>query len=338
MVYTMNKLISIIIPVYNVENYLKKCIESVIKQTYKNLEIILIDDGSTDNSGKICNEYLKKDSRIIVIHQENKGLSEARNAGLNIAKGEYIGFVDSDDYIANDMYEILIKLIVEYNADIAICNYTTNKGKKIIKTDKNNIHIFNKKQSTEKLIENNTIDNVVWNKLYKKDIFNTIKFIPNRMYEDIAIMYQLIDKAQKIVYTDAIKYFHNTNNEKSITHTITEKSINDYILSTNEKYNYIIKEYKHLEKELNVELIYSIRSQHNMAIKGKYKEFYMSDILLVEYKKMKKIIKQYGLVLILKKKSFKQKVSLVFLYMNRNITYYLLNFFYDIKSLIYKFF
>ena len=114
----MNKLISIIIPVYNVEKYLEDCLNSVVNQTYKNLEIILIDDGSTDNSGKICDLYAKKDNRIVVIHKENAGVSSARNVGLKIAKGLYIGFVDPDDYIAEDMYEILyqniIKMIIIY--------------------------------------------------------------------------------------------------------------------------------------------------------------------------------------------------------------------------------
>ena len=119
----MNELISIIIPIYNVEKYLHCCINSVIRQTYKNLEIILIDDGSPDNCGKICDEYAKKDNRIKVIHKENGGLSSARNAGLDIAKGEYISFVDSDDYVAENFIEKLYKLCKENDADIAECDF-----------------------------------------------------------------------------------------------------------------------------------------------------------------------------------------------------------------------
>ena len=125
-----NDLISIIIPVYKVEKYLEKCIESVLKQTYTNLQIILVDDGSPDNCGKICDEYAKKDPRIEVIHKVNGGLSDARNVGIAKAKGKYIGFVDSDDYIKEDMYEILINLIKEYDADVSICNlYDVIDGK-----------------------------------------------------------------------------------------------------------------------------------------------------------------------------------------------------------------
>lgn len=116
-------MISVIIPIYNVEEYLEKCVNSVLNQTYSDLEIILVDDGSTDNSGKICDELKNKDNRIIVIHQENQGLSAARNAGIAKALGEYIAFVDSDDYIMEDMYETLYKNLEKTDADISICKY-----------------------------------------------------------------------------------------------------------------------------------------------------------------------------------------------------------------------
>ena len=127
----MKELISIIVPVYNVEQYLDDCLISIINQTYKNIEIILIDDGSTDKSGKICDEYAKKDSRIIVIHKENGGVSSARNAGLRIAKGAYIGFVDPDDWIAEDMYEVLYSNAKKYDADVSVCKYKIVKNNSI---------------------------------------------------------------------------------------------------------------------------------------------------------------------------------------------------------------
>ena len=118
-----NNLISIIVPIYNSENYIKKCLDSILAQTYSNLEVILIDDGSTDNSYNICKDYQKKDNRIVLLQQKNAGVSRARNHGLEVAKGEYIGFVDSDDYIEPEMYEILLNSIIESNSKIAICNY-----------------------------------------------------------------------------------------------------------------------------------------------------------------------------------------------------------------------
>lgn len=134
----MKELISIIVPVYNVEQYLDDCLISIINQTYKNLEIILIDDGSTDKSGKICDEYAKKDSRIIVIHKENGGVSSARNAGLRIAKGAYIGFVDPDDWIAEDMYEVLYSNAKKYDADVSVCKYKIVKNRR-----KDNLNAIN---------------------------------------------------------------------------------------------------------------------------------------------------------------------------------------------------
>ena len=164
-----NDLISIIIPVYKVEKYLEKCIESVLKQTYTNLQIILVDDGSPDNCGKICDEYAKKDSRIEVIHKINGGLSDARNVGINRANGRYIGFVDSDDYIKEDMYEKLINLIKEYNADVSICNlYDVFDGKEYVRNKDNGIHEYSRIDILKEILLDKNIQSYAWNKLYKK--------------------------------------------------------------------------------------------------------------------------------------------------------------------------
>ena len=130
-------LISVIVPVYNVENYLPRCLDSIINQTYTNLEILLVDDGATDNSGKLCDEYAQKDNRIRVFHKENGGVSSARNMGLDNATGEYIAFVDSDDYIDKCMYEIMLNSSVQNNADIVVCGYLSQsiKTKKAAQTD-----------------------------------------------------------------------------------------------------------------------------------------------------------------------------------------------------------
>lgn len=170
------ELISIIVPVYNTENYLTKCLDSIINQTYKNLEIILIDDGSTDNSGKICDKYAKRDKRIVVIHKTNGGVSSARNLGLKIANGSYIGFVDADDWIADDMYEILYVNLKKFNADISVCKfkniYTRNN---IIYNNGDNAKtiLLNAVKSMEFLL--NSKENYMcclWNKLYKKELLS----------------------------------------------------------------------------------------------------------------------------------------------------------------------
>jgi glycosyltransferase involved in cell wall biosynthesis len=152
----MKDLISIVIPVYNTAKYLPRCIESIINQTYKNLEIIIVDDSSTDDSGKIADEYSKKDSRIIIIHQENRGISIARNKAIEVATGDFIGFVDSDDYIEIDMYELLLNTIKEYNADIVQCSYyRVGQDNKILpKNYSGQIEQFDTISALEELIKN----------------------------------------------------------------------------------------------------------------------------------------------------------------------------------------
>ena len=205
-------LISIIVPIYNVEKYLKRCIDSIINQTYKKLEIILVDDGSKDNSGKICDKYAKKDIRIKVIHKKNEGVSEARNVGLKVSTGEYIGFVDADDYIEPNMYEEMSDNLKENNADIVICDYNTNDREKQRKTKQeknhkytNNIEIISKDEACNKLFFDYSCRGFLWNKLYKRDILcnagKIILFDKNiKILEDLVYNYIIFQNANKIVY------------------------------------------------------------------------------------------------------------------------------------------
>lgn len=203
----MDKKISVVIPVYNVEKYLKECLDSVLKQTYRNLEIILVDDGSKDNSGNICDEYAKKDNRIKVIHKKNGGLSDARNAGINIAKGEYITFLDSDDYIEEDMYEFLVKNIEKANADISICqNYYVYKNSKETTHTPN---VYLEMNSVEALKYVNMLGYYTvsaCDKLYKRKIFENIRFPVGKINEDWYVICEVFDKANKIVYNSEPKY------------------------------------------------------------------------------------------------------------------------------------
>lgn len=213
----MNDLVSIIVPIYNVEKYLDKCINSIIAQTYNKLEIILVDDGSPDKCAKICDEYAEKESRIVVIHKENGGLSSARNAGLKIAKGDYISFVDSDDYIYKGMVEHMLQASVQNAADIVICDYKTvyedekvnyenleqcNTGK-ITDIGQNEAQVayFNDDKKRKSLV-------VVWNKLYERRLFENIRFPEGRIHEDEAVTYRLLYKAKKIMYIKNGYYFY----------------------------------------------------------------------------------------------------------------------------------
>lgn len=204
------KLISVIIPVYNVEAYLKECLDSIIHQTYKNLEIIVVDDGSIDGSWKICDEYANIDRRIKVIHQKNADLSSARNAWLKVATWDYIWYVDSDDYLTLDTYESLYKKIIETDADLVICNwYKWLKNWKWVKNMR-----FPKK---EVLTSNEALENFywamyVWNKLYKRELIWGLKFIETYA-QDVLYNFEVFIKAKKIVCLDEHKnyYRHNVN-------------------------------------------------------------------------------------------------------------------------------
>lgn len=210
--------VSVIVPMYKVEKYLDRCIKSIINQTYKNLEIILVDDGSPDSSGNIAEGYAQSDSRIRVIHKENGGLSDARNAGIIVASGDYICFVDSDDSIDEHFVEELIKACASSGADIAVCNYlNVIKPEDIPPYDsKNNANIV-VQNSLEALNSIYSQDNVVtivaWNKLYRRELWNDILFPVGRIHEDEATTYKLLYKAKKIVRIDKSLYYYFKNDE-----------------------------------------------------------------------------------------------------------------------------
>lgn len=194
----MKNLISVIVPVYNVEKYLKQCIESIINQTYKNLEIILVDDGSTDNSGSLCDDYAAKDTRIKVIHKENGGLSDARNAGLDICTGDFIGFVDSDDWLELNMYEVMLKNILVNNCDIVSCgHYVEYKNKNYKAYFKNKI--IKKSDIVKDYYAENNVFYAPWMRLYKKYIWKSLRFPKGKIYEDVFVFLDSFLEAEKIV-------------------------------------------------------------------------------------------------------------------------------------------
>lgn len=212
-------LISIIVPIFNVEKYLKQCLNSIINQTYRNLEIILVDDGSPDNCGSICDEYAKQDSRIKVIHKNNGGLSSARNSGLDIANGEYISFIDSDDYVAENFIETLYKLCKDNSVEIAECGFlrfpNDNKDKQ---EEKKEIKIFNKIEKIKHLYDINlaTRTVVVWNKLYKRNIYKDIRFPEGKINEDEFTTYKALYKCEKNIAITNEKLYYYRYNEESI--------------------------------------------------------------------------------------------------------------------------
>lgn len=241
-------LISIIIPVYKVEKYLEKCIKSVLDQTYKNIQIILVDDGSPDNCGNICDNYAKIDNRIEVIHKANGGLSEARNVGLKVARGEYIGFVDSDDYVSNEMFENLYNTLISNDVDVSICNfYTVINNKNIIKNADNGVEIYNKLEILKEILLDKKIQSYAWNKLYKRELFKDIEYPVGKKYEDIGTTFYILEKCNKIAVSGSPEYYYITRGD-SIVNNNTEGTVIDYISLISDRYDYIDKKYKELKK------------------------------------------------------------------------------------------
>ena len=215
----MKARISIIVPVYKVEKYLVRCIESIRRQTYSNLEIILVDDGSPDLCPYICDEYAKKDKRIVVIHKENGGLSDARNAGIEIAKGEYIGFIDSDDYIHQNMYESLLKTLIENQADIVVCDVEKvyDERQMIRDEGKFGTQLYTGIQAVENIFDADLYlrSVVAWGKLYKKSLFDDVRYPEGKINEDEFTTYRLFYKSNRVIYIDQ-KYYYYFQRQDSI--------------------------------------------------------------------------------------------------------------------------
>lgn len=204
-------LITVIIPCYKVEKYLHKCIDSILVQSYTNLEIILVDDGSPDKSGYICDIYAQKDSRIKVIHKPNGGLSDARNKGIEAAHGEFLTFVDSDDYISKDYIEVLYKLLIENNAQMSIClPCCINIQGEVITKEKKPIKkiTFNSDEALISMFYQNDFDTSAWGKLYHYSLFKEIRYPLHILYEDLPTTYKLIQLCKTIVLTTQQNYFY----------------------------------------------------------------------------------------------------------------------------------
>lgn len=225
----MEDLISVIIPAYNVEQFLDRCMETVVNQTYKNLEIILVDDGSTDLTSDICDSWEKKDNRVRVIHKENGGQSSARNCGLEIAKGQYIGFVDSDDWIEIDMYEHLHNIITAYDVTVAYCDFQRVKKKKKIAGTEEKITIRENEYLERYFyrMDGGKSSYAVWCGLYERDSIQNIKFLEGEITEDVLFTYQVYKNVSRIAFSNQCKYNYFIN---SVGVTLNQLSKKDFSL------------------------------------------------------------------------------------------------------------
>lgn len=238
--------LSIIVPVYRVDKYLHKCIDSILDQTFKDFELILIDDGSPDECGKICDEYACIDSRVHVIHQENKGLSAARNAGINVAKGQFLAFVDSDDWVEPNIYEVLIENIVKSNTDIAVCGIRNYFKSNPYKEDKGNKQIRNMVLSKDQCFEmifskDDCITAFAWNKVYRTAVFSALRYPEGQIYEDSFLILDILSKCNSAFVTTA-KLYNYRRYENSITGSSFCNGEMDRIMSSEKNYN-VFKEH-----------------------------------------------------------------------------------------------
>lgn len=216
-----NDLISIIIPVYKVEEYIDECVNSLINQTYKNIEIILVDDGSPDSCGDICEKYKEMDSRIVVLHKKNGGLSDARNAGMQIANGNYFVFVDSDDYVSNKYVEILYNALNKDNADIAVAEmikfYDNDNPEEFIESEEPDVILYSSRDIMNLYFTDKAATMTsAWGKIYKRNLFNEIQYPKGKLHEDEFTTYKLMHKAEKIAYVNIPLYFYRQRNNSII--------------------------------------------------------------------------------------------------------------------------
>lgn len=239
------KIISVIIPVYNVEKYISRCIDSVLAQTYNSLEIILVDDGSTDNSGNICDEYAKRDERIKVIHKCNGGLSSARNEGMKYASGELVAFVDSDDYIEPTMYQTMMNYLIKSQADMAICNicFVDEEGTEVAGFEHINMFgvnsylVVEKEEIMKQLTEKDLLTVVQWNKLFYREKIMNCQYPEGRYHEDVYVIHKQLFNCDRIIYIND-KFYNYVQRNNSIMHMETNKMIEDAIEGYEDRINF----------------------------------------------------------------------------------------------------
>lgn len=254
-------MISWIIPVHNTEKYLRECLDSVVTQKFDDYEVIIVDDGSTDQSGQICDEYEKKYDKVHVLHQGEEGVSIARNKAIKIAKGEYLAFMDSDDYVESNYLQKLYTTAISTKADIVVCNHrrvTENRELLEERPLTGGIKEYNTYEAIDALIDDTIIKSFVWDKLFRREVFEDVSFPVGRYNQDIAIMHEVFGNAKKIVRIDDVLYYYRQHST-SILNSRGEKLNGDQFLAFADRLNYIKENYKGLyPKMLKVYMMYAM--------------------------------------------------------------------------------
>lgn len=264
----MKRMISVIVPVYKVEPYLDRCVRSIVEQTYTDLEIILVDDGSPDNCPAMCDAWAERDSRVKVIHKQNGGLSDARNAGMDIATGEYIGFVDSDDWIAPEMYQILYNMLQRDQSDIAACGIKmfweddtpprmlTPAGQKVL----------DRESAMSAIVEERELKQPVVYKLYRREIISSIRFPVGKYHEDVFWSYQAVGSAQRVSVTDIPCYFYMQRSGSIMGEGFSLRRL-DALEACAQRQQYIEQRFPQLSEQAAIDFCFRCMYQQQMALR-----------------------------------------------------------------------
>ena len=316
-------MISVIIPVYNVEKYLLNCLNSIIYQSRTDIEIILIDDGSTDSSGALCDKYAAKYDNIKVIHQENAGLSAARNSGIKIAKGDYITFVDSDDMLAPGFINTAMELAERYQADfIAFSNVRCEADEKWTECfpciNDAKVNVYDEPiQKMQKFLLGSEIGTIACSKLYKRQLFDSISYPIGKYHEDVFTTYKVVDKALRIVTTSQVGYLYRKNPNSITTSRFSEKRL-DSIQGKKEQLAFIKLHYPSLQQEAETGVIYSCNQCLLLMVKAGYKKKRVLD-------DCQKLYRKYGKSYISESVSIKGKACTFIAMLNIRLAYSLIS-------------
>lgn len=308
-----SELISVIVPVYNVEQYLKKCIDSIIAQTYENIEIILIDDGSTDNSGTICDDYKIKNPKIRVFHKINGGLSSARNLGIEKSKGKYLTFVDSDDTIEKDYIEYLYNLIKKYNTEMSICSYNVIKNKKIDFGKNLEEELLSTEKCLYRLLCEKGFTISACAKMYNKTLFDNIRFPLNKLCEDNGTTYKLIMKCPTIAYGNIAKYNYLIRKDSITTSSFNIKKM-DLIELVDMMCDDIYNKYPSLE-----DVILKKRNNARFSILRQLLEEDNTRYLNIQNEIINYLKNNYHQIIKNKESDFKDKIGIVLLKIDKKM-------------------
>jgi len=283
--------ISVIVPVFKVEQYLHECVDSILAQSFTDFELILIDDGSPDNCGKICDEYCEKDNRIIVVHQENGGLSVARNAGLDIAKGKYVTFIDSDDIVSKQYLELLYKAIIDNNCEVSICNDTMFfDGEEVNYIKNDNASIYSGRDAVFGIYDSYKVPVTAWGKIYLRDLFNGIRFPRGRIHEDNFVVPIILYLSKKVCLLECSLYWYRQRKDSIMGQPFSIKRY-DVLFATDHCIQYF--EDKNEDEIVKLAVIqrnlllflYSHQAKKNHIYKDVPKEYKIPEINLLLYLK-----------------------------------------------------